>query len=178
MSKKTITTGLMIVIGLQIAVLASEYLGAIYPLWTGEEIRLKTIPVDPRSLFRGNYARLRYEISTIEGKDLGMKQNLRNGEVVYIKLKPGADGLYVFDGASLEKPGSGPFIRGRLQGRRSQRNSVVYNIRYGIEAYFAPKKKALALQKELRRSGIAIIMVARNGKAALKEIIPNRNSTG
>ena len=118
MSKKTIATGLMIVIVLQITVLASEYLGAIYPLWTGEEIRLKTIPVDPRSLFRGNYARLRYGISTIKGEDLGMKQNLRNGKVVYIKLKLGADGLHVFEGASLEKPGRGPFIRGRLQTNR------------------------------------------------------------
>ena len=66
MSKKTITTGLAVVILLQIVVLGSEYLGAIYPLWTGEEIKLKTTPVDPRSLFRGNYARLRYGISTIE----------------------------------------------------------------------------------------------------------------
>ncbi|MFC1824852.1 GDYXXLXY domain-containing protein [Thermodesulfobacteriota bacterium] len=173
MSKKTIATGLMIVIALQITVLAGEYLGAIYPIWTGKEIRLKTIPVDPRSLFRGNYARLRYEISTIEGKDLGMKQNLRNGEVVYIKLKPGADGLYVFDGAGLEKPGSGPFIRGRLQTKQSRNKSVIFNIRYGIEAYFAPKEKALALEKELRGSGVAIIMVAGNGKATLREVITN-----
>lgn len=176
MSKKTIAMGLMIVIVLQIMVLASEYLGAIYPLWTGEEIRLKTIPVDPRSLFRGNYARLRYGISTIEGKDLSEKKDLRNGEVVYVKLKPGADGLYVFDGASLEKPGSGLFIRGRLQGKLSQRNSVMYDVRYGIEAYFAPKEKALALEKELRGSGVAIIMVAGTGKATLKEVITNRKN--
>ena len=175
MSKKTIAMGLMIVIVLQIMVLASEYLGAIYPLWTGEEIRLKTIPVDPRSLFRGNYARLRYGISTIKGEDLGMKQNLRNGKVVYIKLKLGADGLHVFEGASLEKPGRGPFIRGRLQTKHSQRNSVMYDVRYGIEAYFASKEKALALEKELRDGGVAIVMIAGNGRATLKEVIANRN---
>ncbi len=35
---------------------------------------------------------------------------------------------------------------------------------------------ALALEKELRSSGVAIIMVAGNGKATLKEIITNRKN--
>ena len=174
MSKKTIAMGLMIVIVLQITVLASEYLGAIYPLWIGEEIRLKTIPVDPRSLFRGNYARLSYGISSIEGKYFSEKKNLRNGEIVYVKLKPGADGLYVFDSASLEKPKRGLFIRGRLQEKSSRRNRVMYDVRYGIEAYFVPKEKALALEKGLRDSGVAILMVAGNGKATLKGVITNK----
>ena len=74
---------------------------------------------------------------------------------------------------SLEKPGTGPFIRGRIQKRRSQDNSVIYDVRYGIEAYFAPKKKALALEKDLRSGGVAIVMIAGNGKATLKEVIAN-----
>ncbi|MBW1792476.1 MAG: GDYXXLXY domain-containing protein [Deltaproteobacteria bacterium] len=167
--------GLAIIIVLQMTVLASEYVGAIYPLWTGEEIRLKVIPVDPRSLFRGNYARLNYEVSSVQGKDLLENKELRSGEIVYVKLKPGADGLYVFDGVGLNKPGSAPFIRGRIQGKHFRRNSERFDIRYGIEAYFAPKKKALALEKELRGGGVAVIMVAGNGKAALKEVIANRN---
>ncbi|MDY6950544.1 MAG: GDYXXLXY domain-containing protein [Thermodesulfobacteriota bacterium] len=178
MSKKIITTGLTVVIMVQFAVLASEYLCAMYPLWTGQEISLKTIPVDPRSLFRGNYARLRYGISTIEGKDVSEKKDLRDGEVIYVKLKPSADGFHVFDGASLAKPETGPFIRGRIQGSHGERHSVMYEVRYGIEAYFAPKEKALALEEQLRDSALAIIMVAGNGKAALKEIIKNRNDTG
>ena len=36
------------------------------PLWTGKEIRVKVVPVDPRSLFRGNYARLNYDFSRLE----------------------------------------------------------------------------------------------------------------
>ncbi|MBW1792641.1 MAG: GDYXXLXY domain-containing protein [Deltaproteobacteria bacterium] len=175
MNKKTITTGLAIIIVLQMTVLASEYVGAMYPLWTGEEIRLKVIPVDPRSLFRGNYARLNYEVSSIEGKDLREKKELRSGEIVYVKLKRGADGLCVFDGASLNKPGSTPFIRGRIQGKHSRRNRETYDVRYGIEAYFAPKKKALALEKELRGGGVALIMIAGNGKATLKDVITTRN---
>ncbi len=172
MNRKSITAGIAIAIGLQMTVLSVEYLGAVYPLWMGQEIRLKAVPVDPRSLFRGNYARLRYQISTIDLKNWGGKQEPRNGETVYIKIKNGPDGLYSFDSAYPEKPESGPFIRGRLQNLRwSERKSGVL---YGVEAYFAPKKKAETLEKELRHGGIAIVMVAGNGKATLKDVIPGQ----
>ena len=36
-----------------------------FTLKTGDEILLKTLPVDPRDLFRGDYVILRYEIGTI-----------------------------------------------------------------------------------------------------------------
>lgn len=178
MSKKTITIGLAVVILFQIVVLGSEYLGAIYPLWTGEEIRLKTFPVDPRSLFRGNYARLRYGISRIEWTSQSGEKAPRRGEVVYVKLDPTAEGLYEFGGVGLEKPQSGLFIRGRIQRKQIQNKKVMYSVRYGIEAYFAPKEKALALEKELRGGGIAVIMIAGNGKATLKEVSSNRNIAG
>jgi len=176
MSKKNIITGLMIIIVFQLIVLSSEYLGAIYPLWTGKEIKIKTIPVDPRSLFRGNYARLQYDISTIDATYFDGKKDLRNDEVVYVKLKPAEDGLFVFEDAGLEKPEKGPFLRGRLQRNRSRNKSSIYNVRYGIEAYFAPKEKALALEKDLRRGGVAIIMIAENGKATLKDIVTNEKN--
>ncbi len=169
MNKKPITLGLTLIILFQITVLASEYLGAVYPLWTGEQIKLKIRPVDPRSLFRGNYARLNYDISTIRDKTLPEKDP-RNGEVVYVKLKPEANGLWTLDSISLKRPEKGSFIRGRIN-RRSRSDSLTYTVRYGIEAYFAPKEKALTLEKGLRDGGVAIVMIARNGRAALKEII-------
>ena len=50
-------------------------------------------------------------------------------------------------------------------------------IRYGIEAYFLPREKALALEKALRNSGsVATVMVAPNGKAALMEVDPGVNT--
>jgi uncharacterized membrane-anchored protein len=174
MNRKTITAGLALVIVFQVAVLAGEYLGAVYPLWTGKEIRLKVVPVDPRSLFRGNYAQLRYDISSIDVKVLGEHKQYRNGEFVYIKLKPGIDGVYVFDGAGLDKPATGFFIRGRIRVTNGQEDVRKFEVRYGIEAYFAPKQKALILERELRDGGIAVVMIAGNGKPALKDVIPKQ----
>ncbi len=170
MNRKIITACLALTIALQIAVLAGEYLGAVYPLWTGEEIKLKAVPLDPRSLFMGNYARLRYDISSIELKGPENRRPARNGEFVYVKLKPGPEGLFVFDGATFERPGSGAFIRGRLQTPGWGQTGENYEVRYGIEAFFAPRNKALALEKGLAHGGVATIMVSSSGKATLKDV--------
>ncbi len=171
MKRRSLIVALSVVVVFQSLVLAGEYLNAVYPLWTGREIRIRTVPVDPRSLFRGNYARLRYEISSITAEEVSAVEILRQGEPVYVKLKADADGLYVFDGASLHKPASGTFIRGRIQTKSRHGTSARIRVRYGIEAYFAPKDKALALEKDLRDKGVARIMIATNGKATLKEIL-------
>lgn len=170
MKNKGLIIGLCLTVSFQILFLFAEYGNAVYPLWTGRKILLKTVPVDPRSLFRGNYARLNYEISTLPKKDIETDRELRNGEIVYVKLKPGDNGIYVYDSADLEKPDAGVFMRGRIQMNRWDRRSGPYRVRYGIEAFFASKEKALALEKRLRRNGIAEIMVADSGKAALKTV--------
>ena len=176
MNKKLIVAGLSAMIVFQVLVLGGEYLNAVYPLWTGKEVKLKTVPIDPRSLFRGNYARLNYAISRVSSNDITdgdtTGTSLRNHEIVYVKLKQGADGYYVYDGASLAPPTTGVFIRGRIQTPRWTSTPTHYRVKYGIEAYFAPKDKALALEKELRGGGVAMIMLAANGKASLKAVLP------
>ena len=171
MNRKFLIAALSVTIALQCIILSVEYINAVYPLWTGHEIKLKTIPVDPRSMFRGNYASLRYDISNIPAKDINKFITPRHGETIYVKLKAATDGIYVYDGVSVNKPANGIHIRGRVQSHRGIRRVGNYQIKYGIEAYFAPKEKALKLEKELRNNGLAKIMVADNGKAALKEIL-------
>lgn len=163
--KKKIFYGLVAVIVLQTTVLLMEYVNSVYPLVTGTEIKIKVIPVDPRSLFRGNYARLNYDISRVNFSD--STRFPRNNETVYVTLKLNDEGLYEEVTASLSKPESGIFIRGRMKGTEGE----TIGIRYGIEAFFAPKEKALDLEKKLRSGGIAVVMLAENGKPALKDII-------
>ncbi|MCP4149401.1 MAG: GDYXXLXY domain-containing protein, partial [bacterium] len=127
-------------------------------------------PIDPRSMFRGNYARLRYDISQIPARDVNRLLSPRHGEVVYVKLAPEKNSTWGYNGVSLKKPSTPPFLKGRIQSK-SHRASGNYRVRYGIEAFFAPKAKALALEKTLRHSAVAKIYVTKNGKAALKEVI-------
>ncbi len=76
--------------------------------------------------------------------------------------------MYEFGGVSLEPPPDGLFIRGRVAKRVYD---SCYSVRYGIEAFFAPKEKALDFEKKLRHDGVAVLMVTPDGKAALKDVI-------
>lgn len=167
--KKSIVVGLFLAVFFQLLVLIGMVGLSAMPLWTGQEIKVKTIPVDPRSMFRGNYARLRYELSEVNLEHQGKK--IRHGEVVYVGLSQAEDGLFEFSHASLNRPSEGIFLRGRIQTHRYRAEQKTYRVKYGIEAFFAPKKKALALEKQLRDGGIAILMVSANGKTRLKDVI-------
>ena len=157
---------LVICILFQTSILIGEYLGASIPLWTGKEIKVKTVPVDPRSLFRGNYARLEYEFSRVGKQELERSELLRNGEIVYARLHCGNDGIYSYSGISPVRPKSGIFLRGRVTSSRWD-----IRIRYGIEAFFAPKEKALELEKRLAGGAIAVISVSDSGKSALVDVL-------
>ena len=167
MTRRQVAFSLGAAIMLQLLLLVGMVAKAALPLWMGTEIRVRTVPVDPRSMFRGNYARLRYEFETLPGDALNDAEGLRAGEVVYVTLGQGEDGEFELADVSLEPPSGGIFLRGRLVG-----NSPPLHVRYGIEAFFAPKERALELESDLRDGGTAILMVTDGGRAALRDVIP------
>ena len=171
MIRRKIALALAAAIVLQVIVLAGLVASAAMPLWTGTEVRVATLPVDPRSMFRGNYARLNYDFSTLPEDALDGVGELRAGEVVYVRLESGEDGLHRYAGASLERPAEGVFLRGRVQ-----RGRAPYRVRYGIEAFFAPKEEALRLEEELREGGVAVLKVSAKGRAAIEDIVPSPDS--
>ncbi|SHG07198.1 Uncharacterized membrane-anchored protein [Microbulbifer donghaiensis] len=173
MMQANITARLCGAIALQFVILIGMYVSAQVPLWTGEQVRVKTIPVDPRSLFRGNYARLEYDFSQLNASLFAGDKKLREGEVVYVSLQPNKSGLYELSGVSLKKPSEGIFLRGRVTGSWWRDSGESYRIKYGIEAFFAPKEKALGLESDLRNGGVAEVMVSGGGQARLKDVTAN-----
>jgi len=170
-TRRRITILLGAAVALQVLVLVGMVARAAMPLWTGTEIRVRTIPVDPRSMFRGNYARLRYEFGTLPEDALSEVEGLRVGEVVYVGLKQGEGHKLEYSRATVERPAGGVFLRGRLV-----TSSPPLRVRYGIEAFFAPRESALKLEDDLRDGGIAVLMVTDGGRAALKDVIPGRGA--
>lgn len=161
-NKKFLVIGLTLAIIAQMLVLATEYLSSVWPLWFGSPIILKTAPVDPRSLFRGNYVRLNYDISNIN-KGLAGEQ-FKRSEVGYVTLEE-EEGVFVATGLQREKPKSGVFIRGRVTSMGGS-----YRMKYGIEAYFMPKKKALEAERSVRRGASAVVYLLDSGRAAIAEL--------
>ncbi len=113
MTRRRIAACLGAAMALQLFLLAGMVAGAALPLWTGTEIRVETVPVDPRSMFRGNYARLRYRLGTLPDDALGDVSRLRRGEIVYVSLRRGGARPPLFWAGALSRP----FPRGVLPGR-------------------------------------------------------------
>ena len=72
---------------LQVALLVGIIAYRQYWVATGEKILLRTAPVDPRDIFRGDYVSLRYDISTLDLDGLGVKGSFKSNETVYVILE-------------------------------------------------------------------------------------------
>jgi len=168
-----VTLAIGAVCALQLLVVAGKILAAEWPHRTGQEVLLKVQPVDPRSLLRGNYARLDYEIGRLpwqllDDQDLRW---LRKHQTVYVSLQREGE-HHEATRVSLERPDQGLYIRGQTVWGVSREDSLA--ISYGIAAYFASPERALAIERQLRdrdRSTLARVHLGRSGKAALDGLI-------
>lgn len=154
-------------------------------LRSGTEIRLRTVPVDPRDLFRGDYVVLGYEISTLDPAKLGGESGFRRGETVHVRLAPGPDGFARAVALSRSLPAgtaAEPVITGRVVGVNScgtnesgawdcsqERRSL--RIAYGLESYFVPQGSGRAIELTERRRIEVVAAVSPSGEAAIKRLL-------
>lgn len=111
---------------LQVALLVGIIAYRQYWVATGEKILLRTAPVDPRDIFRGDYVSLRYDISTLDLDTLGVKEGFKNNEKVYVILEKNPEGVFSAKSVSRTLPAGEKFIQGRAQHEmRSSRWEVV-----------------------------------------------------
>lgn len=121
---------------------------------TGTVVYLRTAPVDPRDIFRGDYVRLRYEASTAPyspAGSAGVAEPLPVGRTVYAELAVAEGGLAHVTRLSETKPGSGLFLKGKTADswRFGFAGSGMVSVEYGIEAYFVEQGKGLELEKRV-----------------------------
>jgi len=125
---------------------------------TGQVVYLRTAPVDPRDLFRGDFVRLQYEINRVPAKDLDETLRVpaaqrRRHEVVYTRLRPAGEGLFEAAGTSAERPADGPFLRGRTEDawRMGWRGAGQLLVKYGIEQLYVEQGGGGAIEKRRGR---------------------------
>ena len=75
-------------------------------------------PVDPRDLFRGDYVRLTYEISSLDLDRLSVKEVFRPKEKVYVILEQETDGPWKAAGVAKSRPSGKKFIQGMVEFER------------------------------------------------------------
>jgi uncharacterized membrane-anchored protein len=154
---------LFILIGLFWLAIIAVFIGVKeFTLRTGEEVLLKTVPVDPRDLFRGDYIILRYEIGSLyldkiptDGADFKIN------DTVFVTLEK-ENGYGTASGAYDHIPAKDKlFVKGRVY-KVSNRELFV---EYGIESYFVPEGKGR------RITGAAVkASIDKFGNAAIKSL--------
>ena len=128
-----------------------------FPLLTGTTIILKTQPVDPFDMFRGQYMTINYEISSVN-----LPQNTTEGDKIYVSLKEGDDKIWHAESVSLTKPDSGVFIRGTA--KKSWRG---FGVEYGIEQYFFERDAHVPTTDSVK------VKVDGSGQARIVELLQN-----
>jgi uncharacterized membrane-anchored protein len=137
-------------------------------LRSGVEIRLKTAPVDPRDLFRGDYVVLGYEIGTIELATVTGDRDFKRGDAVHVQIASDGEGFARVTGAYKGKPaGAGTIIAGRVRSASSTRLTVSY----GLESYFVPQGSGRAIERTERKRIEIVAAVSASGEAAIKRLL-------
>ncbi len=142
-------------------------------LRSGEEILLKTAPVDPRDLLRGDYVILAYDVSTIPAALITGDRPAKTGwQVMQVRLKPGADGFWAVAEASF---GALPQEAGSvvLETQRFYYYGAVdvgdsLRVDYGIERFYVPEGEGREI--ETGRNAGEVTVVVRVGKAGRGQI--------
>ncbi|MTI44467.1 putative membrane-anchored protein [Roseibium hamelinense] len=125
--------GLLAVI--QLALIGVPLADRLEVQFSGQEVTLDLVPIDPRDLLRGDYVIINLSITTLP-KDLANTETLSPGDAVFVQLKADDDGVYSAQSMSRSPAGEGtPEIEGKVTGTSGD----AYRIDYGIDAFFLPE---------------------------------------
>lgn len=163
----------------QAAVLGWMIWDRVALLAQGREVVLEVVPVDPRSLFRGDYVNLGYDISRFKLPP-GTKPPERNAPF-YITLRKGPGDNWQGVAGSVEAPAQAQpddvVIKARVDyvGRPPSDNPsepTVLGLQYGIESFFVPEGTGRELEQMVGEKKLsALIAIDSAGNAAIKGLI-------
>ncbi|MFH2027788.1 MAG: GDYXXLXY domain-containing protein [Nanoarchaeota archaeon] len=138
-----------------------------FTLRTGDGILLKTQPIDPRDLFRGDYVILNYEISTLDLRLLDIDPTEFNiNQRVFIKLDD-QDGYGNPIGIYEKTPSDGLFMKGTI---RNIQDSVI-TIEYGIESYFVPEGMGMTIESQSGRNLDVMVKIDKFGNSIINSLL-------
>lgn len=161
-----------------------------YTLRNGIEITLKTVPVDPRDLFRGDYVVLHYEISTIDlnsypidqeylyhdmdyvvtGNRVNKITSVKEGDEIKVVLDSVGQNVYhvskVYKKLSPKK--NEIYLKGKVTKLNDYNNTIEVN--YGIESYFVPEGKGREIERARGGDTLVKVVVDQSGRSVIKSV--------
>ncbi len=148
------------------AVVAAQVIGLVVfagarevALTQGKEITLRTAPVDPRSLFQGDYAILDYEIAELPE----WLEDEPEGRTVYVVLRECGDVWCAYDYRLYQGPipDGYVFIKGEVNDRR--------RLDFGIGTFFVPEGTGHIIEEA--RDVKVVVSLDSDGNAVIKTVL-------
>ena len=143
-------------------------------LASGRHITLDVRPVDPRSLFRGDYVILSYDISRLPAALFNPMPT--NGNRHYVRMKHEA-GTWKAVAVSNAMPGKGAddeiVLAGHVRYVPPDVGAESFVLMsYGIESFFVPEGTGKEIEQEIRPGRVKVdLAVAGSGEAAIKALV-------
>lgn len=163
-----------------------------YTLRTGTEVVLKTVPIDPRDIFRGDYVVLNYEINNLDMKVIPAEDSyFESNDKIYLALEL-KDGYGVPKKVYKTPPENELYIKGTVKyvaydsvedgdGGMTPGGIGSLTVDYGIESYFVPEGKGAEIEREQRigEKGIDVkVAVDKYGNAVIKNLLIDGKEIG
>lgn len=152
-------------------------------LMTGQEITLKTAPIDPSDLFYGDYVDLKYQVQQISvslfDKDLAKQyqsDNYNDKETtVYVWLERKDKGIYDVSRVSKQKPKKGVYLKGTMSGTpvKLDDKPAYYNIDLNVDTiskYYLEEGTGKKLEEQSNKGQLVAHMKWKDGYVILTSV--------
>lgn len=146
-------------------------------LRSGTEVVLKTVPVDPRDLLRGDYVVLSYDVSRIPASLVtGDWPAPGSWTRMNVRLKPGPDSFWtVAEAAFGDLPQAEGSVVLRTQRFRlyetPEEKEREIRVDYGIERYYVPEGEGRPIEEARNEEEVAVVArVGVGGQAQIREL--------
>jgi uncharacterized membrane-anchored protein len=184
-SNRSILMALLLIVVIQSLVLIIMIANRQAVLSSDDVVVLETRPIDPRSLFRGDYVRLNYEINNLQLHELSGDKHFKVNDTVYVVLEKQGEywesrAIYLHRPELLTGQLMIQGVVKRVDSRRWDSAKNVYSditslqISYGIENYFVPEGEGLKLERPEPGDKVTLeIALDKSGHAAIKTLLLN-----
>lgn len=163
---------------LQTAILGYMIEGRAGILRSGTEVLLKTAPVDPRDLLRGDYVILTYDVSTISTTSIiGQKPEAGDAARLHVRLKPGADGFWTMSEASFDplpvEDGSVVLLSQPVTIYDWEwQNAGNLTVSYGIERFYVPEGEGRPIEDGRNEGRVSVAArVSEDGQTQIRALM-------
>ncbi len=179
---------IIIAILFQIISVASIAISKESILLSGKKITLQTAPVDPRDIFKGDYVKLKFSLSSIPFHQLVQeikKYGLKKGQKVYLTITIDKYGLGQAEKLFLNPPEHKVYLTGYVTSHwpyknykpdsedDCDKNKQPVSVKFGIEQYYVEQGKGkiiesiLGKRDEFQQPMLVKVAVAENGDSVI-----------